>query len=176
MPPPRAIHFSSSDSVSPCCCCIGCRMIRGGEHEVRVGETPLLDPVNPNHKSRANGKKRRARRGRRADKVGDGITAGFDHAVAQPAHPLRMLNTVGLGKSEILVNVRPNLVGFKVHRVEPWRQALGQRGLAGARQAHDQDFSKHVCFRPDPCREEEASIGTLRASSLRFPQMTLGAG
>src|SRR5579863_1645758 len=54
-----------------------------------------------------------------------------------------MLDSVGLRKSEIGVDLAANVIGIEVDRVQSGRKCACQRRLASARQAHDQDLAMH---------------------------------
>ena len=112
----------------------------GDEHALVSSKRALLDAVDPDDEGLA-AAERLSRRRRRADEVGDREAASLDHLVAQPAHAAGVLDAVRLGEAEVLVDVRAHLVGVEVNGIEPRGEHLGERGLAGARQAHDQDLA-----------------------------------
>jgi hypothetical protein len=56
---------------------------------------------------------------------------------------MRMLDPVWLGKAEVLVHVRANLVSIEMNRIESRRQRSRQCRLAGPWQTHDQNFPVH---------------------------------
>jgi len=76
-----------------------------------------------------------------ADEIRNRKSAGLDHLIAEPTHAASLLDAIGLVEAEILVDVGAYFVGVEMHRIEPRRQKFGQRRLACARQAHDQDFA-----------------------------------
>ncbi len=58
----------------------------------------------------------------RTDEVGNRKAAHFHHLVAQPPHAARMLDAVGLRKSQVTVDVGAYVVGIEMHRVEARRK------------------------------------------------------
>jgi hypothetical protein len=74
------------------------------------------------------------------------------YPVAKPAHAAGLLDAVFRGKAEIAINVLSHLVCVEQHCAQKGRKLLCQRGLASARQAHDQDFTPHVYSSVPVCR------------------------
>jgi hypothetical protein len=73
--------------------------------------------------------KRGACRFRGADEVGDRVGSGFNHAVAQPTQPTRMLDSVFMDEAEIFADVCAHRIGVQVDKCR-----RRQRCLTGSRQ------------------------------------------
>jgi predicted NAD/FAD-binding protein len=114
---------------------------RCDEHPVGVLEPSGIDAVDPDHKGLAEGG---ARLRRWADEVRDHGAAGFDNAIAHPAHAARMLDTILMAEAEVARQIGANRVGVENHRIEERSKRARKSGLAGAREPHDENFRLHV--------------------------------
>lgn len=72
-------------------------------------------------------------------------------------------------ETKFLVDIGPYLVAVEVDRIEPGHECIGERRLAGARQAHDEDLLL-LRGRQAPARckfSAKASLNPLRRHGLR---------
>jgi len=117
-------------------CYVQIAMLRRLEQAIGVLIGTLLDPVDPDQKCIAVCQERVARLERWADEIGDRVATDVHHLVTEPAHAACLLDPVRFGEPKVPVDIGADLVGIEMHCVEPRRQRLGQRGLAGARKTH----------------------------------------
>ena len=115
-------------------------MLRRDKHPVGVLESACIDTIEPDGEGFA---ECRARFSGRADEIRDDRAASFNNPIAHPAHAARVLDTIFMAKAEIARKIGAHGVGIEHHRVEQGRQRLGERRLAGSRQAHNKNFSPH---------------------------------
>jgi len=107
------------------------------EHAIGVLEAATADAVEPNRKCRA---KSGARLLCWADEIGDDSAPSLHDSVAQPPHPPRLLDSIGMAEAEIARDIRTHCVSIENDRIKERRKAGRERGFARAGQAHDQDF------------------------------------
>jgi hypothetical protein len=107
------------------------------EHGIGIREATGVDAIEPNDEGVAEGSTSFIRG---ANEIGDGVGPAVDHAVAEPSHPSRVLDAIRVAETQVLVDVRAYVVGIEMNGVQPWRERLGQRGLAGTWEPHHQYF------------------------------------
>ena len=117
------------------------KAIGSHEHPIGVFEAAFFDPIEPDDKGLSES---RARLGGRADEIGDHRPAGLNHAIAHPAHAPRVLDTVLVAETEVARQVGAHGVSVEHNGIQERRQCVGERGLAGGRQAHNENFPFHL--------------------------------
>ena len=147
------------------------------EHGIGIREATGVDAIEPDDEGVAEG---RSGVVRGTNKIGDGVGATVDHAVAEPSHPPRMLDAIGVAKTQVLVDVRAHVIGVEMDGVQRWSERLGQRGLAGTWEPHHEYFSERSTpwsgwlpsedLRPGPMR---ANWANLAYSSDDIGQMSM---
>ena len=95
---------------------------------------PGLDAIEPNRKCLA---ERGTGLFRRANEIRDHGAAGFNNAVAHPAHAAGMLNAILVAEAEIAREIGAHCVGIEHDRIKQRGERIGQGCFAGARQTHD---------------------------------------
>jgi hypothetical protein len=55
-----------------------------------------------------------------------------------------MLDPVLVGEAEIARQIGAHRIGIEHHHVQERRNRIGERGLAGTRQTHNENFSMHA--------------------------------
>src|SRR5580704_15991888 len=121
--------------------------LRRNKQLVGVFESPRCDAVDPDSKGWT---KRSARLLCRTDKVRDCGSASLNDAVAHPAHAAGMFDAVGGTKAKVARKIGAHRVGIENDCVKQRRERIAKRGLAGARQTHNENFSLHVLSAAPP--------------------------
>src|ERR1043166_7490654 len=119
------------------------KVLRRHKHPICIIETALADAVEPNREGRAKGSSSLIRW---ANKICNRRSSRFNHPVAHPAHAARVFNAIFVTEAKIARKIFSHSIGVEHDSIEQWRQGVGQRGLAGAGQAHDEDLP-HSSYR-----------------------------
>src|SRR6185437_13601610 len=90
-------------------------MLGRGKEPVGAVAAAGLDAVDPDDESLAAFEERVARFGGRADEIGDHRAAGFGYLIAEPADPPCLLDAIGWGKAQILVDVLADFIGVQMN-------------------------------------------------------------
>jgi hypothetical protein len=94
---------------------------RRNEHPVGVGEAPGIDAVEPDRERIA---EHRTGLLRWADEIRNNSAAGFNHAVAHPAHAAGMLDAIFVREAEVAGQIGAHRIGIEGHRVDERASAL----------------------------------------------------
>src|SRR5262249_3593095 len=104
---------------------------------------PGTDTIHENYERFSVAFKRLPGCGGRADKIGNCKSTDFCHPVAEPTHAPRMLDTIRLRETEILIYVVTHIIGIEMNGVEAWREFVRKRGFASTRQPHNENLFSH---------------------------------